>query len=62
MTQLSWAMTKSFTDVLRAAIAIQVAVYELAEEDVSENLAASALNECTHELVNAVKRLIKEVT
>jgi len=50
-----------FADVLRAATALQVAVYELADEHQGDTIAGPALDKCLAELTAATKRLRKAV-
>lgn len=50
-----------FSDVLRAATAVQVAVYELADESQDGTIAGPALDKCAAELNAAVRRLRKSI-
>jgi hypothetical protein len=54
-------MRHEFTDVLRASTALQVAVFELGDESVHDNIAMPALEKCLAELNAAVKRLKKAI-
>lgn len=54
-------MRKEFLDVLRAAVALQVAVYELADEPFSEVIAERGMDKCLVELNETVKRLKKSI-
>lgn len=56
-----YSMTKEFIDVLRASTALQVAVYELADEDVAGNVAEKALGTCAAQLNIAVRALLRAV-
>lgn len=53
------AMTQEFLDVLRDATAIQVAVYELAAEDVNDDVASAALATCVAKLNADVRKLLR---
>ena len=52
-------MPNHFEDVLRSAVAIQVALYELLDEDVSGVMALPALEKCVAELNARFKTLKK---
>lgn len=54
-------MNRAFLDVLRAATALQIAVYELHDEDQQGNIAEPAMDKCLIELNTAVKRLKKAI-
>lgn len=54
-------MSPPFIAVIRAAIAVQVATLELADEDMLGQIALPALERCVAELVSAAKALRKYV-
>lgn len=55
-------MKEIFAEVIRAAIAVQMATLELHDESLSATMAGPALDFCVKELVAAVKRLRKQIT
>lgn len=54
-------MRQEFIDVLRDATAVQVAVYELAAEDVNDDFGSVALARCLAKLNADVRKLMKFV-
>jgi hypothetical protein len=58
---LHYDLTNKFTDVLKCTTAIQVAVFELANEDWALDVALPALERCIKELGIAVKALKKSL-
>jgi hypothetical protein len=55
-------MKPEFDAVIRACVAVQVATYELHEEDVATNRALPDLETCVKELGLRVKALKKAIT
>lgn len=56
------AMTHPFIDVLRNITALQIAVFELADESVGENEANRAMDLCVKELAASIKSLRKAIS
>lgn len=54
-------MRQEFTDVLRDATAIQVAVFELHDENVHGEIAGPALSKCLAQLIVDVRKLLRHV-
>ena len=50
-------MKKEFTDAIRKAIAMQVAILEFHDSDINDRSAIEALNTCEKELQKSLKKV-----
>lgn len=55
-------MREDFDDVIRAAVALQTATYELHDSDIGDKQSMRAMLEIQKELNKRIKALLKEMT